>query len=82
MSHLTKSSEMAAVFMLHVHKFFHLLGERTRSVILDCSAMPEVDYTVVQVCTTGCLNMEYVCMHRFIHNLKPVINICSTSLPI
>ena len=41
--------------------------------------MPEVDYTVVQVCcTAGCLNMEYVYMHRFIHNLKPVIIICST----
>lgn len=36
----------------YVHEFFHHLGERTKCVILDCSAMPEIDYTVVQVWTT------------------------------
>ena len=55
----------------YVHEFFHHLGDRTKCVILDCSAMPEIDYTVVQVWTTEYLNMYT--MHRFIHNLVIII---------
>ena len=29
------------------------VGERTEVLVIDCSSMPEIDYTIVQVC--GCV---------------------------
>ena len=44
----------------------HITGKRTTLVVLDCSAMPEVDFTIVQVHTCTCLYMLYAVVYIYI----------------
>lgn len=41
----------------------HITGKRTTLVVLDCSAMPEVDFAIVQVHT--CLYMLYAVVYIY-----------------